>query len=468
MKIDASFKKKINNCVVRIVAEVMNINWNIPYMLERPLKGQGSGFFIDNKGHILTCAHVVNGAKNIYIEIPNISSDKYECTIVGICPFFDIALIKCKNYKSKDYLEIGDSLKINIGKEVIVVGYPASYTLTSSNKNNLKFTVGIISGQQKGLIQTDSAINPGNSGGPLICKNKVIGINSMKLVGDSLENIGYAVPINNYKMIKDSFQTNIIYRPNLLFEFNNTDKLVLQKLTNNKCSNGIIVSKIFNHSPLLETYIKKDSIITKINDVEIDNYGLSLNYKWLETNISIDVLLNNFKNNDTLKINYFNNDKHGIANVKLTPFIPPVRSMYPSIEDIPYFIIGAVVFMDLNINHIKNNSTSFLSILSDTEELLKPHLIVSFVFPNSKIDILNNITKDNLITKVNNIDVCCLNDFKKALNKLIIINNKEYIKIESDKGRSIIMLVEDLIGQDILFSNQYGYSLSDFHKKYIK
>ena len=142
--------------------------------------------------------------------------------------------------------------------------------------------------------------------------------------------------------------------------------------------------------------------------------------------------------------------------------------MYPSIETIPYFIIGAVVFMDLNINHIKNNSTSFLSILSDTEELLKPHLIVSFVFPNSKIDILNNITKDNLITKVNNIDVCCLNDFKKALNKPIIINDKLYIKIESDKGKSIIMLIDDLIEQDILFSNQYGYSLNEFHKKYIK
>ena len=64
--------KKINNAVVRIIAEDIDINWRLPYLLEEPMKGQGTGFFIDNKGHILTCAHVVNGAKNIIIEIPNI------------------------------------------------------------------------------------------------------------------------------------------------------------------------------------------------------------------------------------------------------------------------------------------------------------------------------------------------------------------------------------------------------------
>ena len=69
MEINNKLKKKINNSVVRISAEEININWNIPYFLEEPSKGQGTGFFIDKVGHILTCAHVVSGAKNIYIEI---------------------------------------------------------------------------------------------------------------------------------------------------------------------------------------------------------------------------------------------------------------------------------------------------------------------------------------------------------------------------------------------------------------
>ena len=201
----------------------IDINLNLPYIRQEPSKGQGTGVFIDNKGHILTCAHVVKGAINLYIEIPSLGSEKYNAIVIGICSQFDIALIKCTNYKSKIYIELGDSNNVDVGMQVMVVGYPVSNT-TSSNSNNLKFTTGIIKGQQNGMIETDSTINPGNSGGPLFCNDKIIGINSMKLKGDGLENIGFAIPINNYKIIKDCFKDKIIYRPNLLFEYNNTNK----------------------------------------------------------------------------------------------------------------------------------------------------------------------------------------------------------------------------------------------------
>jgi len=105
MKFDNTIRKKIGHSVVRIFAESININWKIPYLLENPSKGQGTGFFIDSK-HIITCCHVVDGAKNVYIEIPDISTEKIKCTIVGLCPNFDIALLKTESYKSKYYLTI--------------------------------------------------------------------------------------------------------------------------------------------------------------------------------------------------------------------------------------------------------------------------------------------------------------------------------------------------------------------------
>lgn len=471
MEIDNKFKKLINKCVVRIIAEDININWSVPYLINEPSKGQGTGFFIDNKGHILTCSHVVNAAKNVYIEIPEISSDKYECDIIFICPQFDIALLKTKKYKSKEFLLLGDSDKLSVGKEVQVVGYPVSFSSSSSNVNNLKYTVGIISGQQKGLIQTDSAINPGNSGGPLFCNGKIIGINSMKLVGDSLENIGYAIPINNYKVIKND-KNKIIYRPNLLFEFNNTDKSIVKELTNNKVNNGIIISKIYNSSILENTELKKDCIITEINNIKIDNYGLTENYKWLGTSISIDVLLNTFSNNDTITIKYYNTDaKLCSVKIKLIPLIPQVRLMYNTFEDINYFILGGIIFMDLCANHLINldrNKMELFYLMTKPEELLKPRLIISYIFPNSKIDILNNISSGNFVIKVNNISVDSLEQFKKTLHKPIIINNKKYIKIESENEKSIMLSIEDIIAQDVLFSEIYKYELNDFHKKYIK
>jgi S1-C subfamily serine protease len=109
MKIDNNFKKKINKCVVRIIAEVIDINWNIPYLLEEPSTVQGTGFFINSKGDILTCAHVVDSSKNLYIEIPFFGSDKYKCEVITIVPQFDIAIIRCLEYKNKDFLELGNS-----------------------------------------------------------------------------------------------------------------------------------------------------------------------------------------------------------------------------------------------------------------------------------------------------------------------------------------------------------------------
>jgi len=469
MEIDNKFKKKINNCVVRIIAEDIDINWKLPYLTEEPSKGQGSGFFIDTLGHILTCAHVVNYAKNVYIEIPSIGSDKYQCDIIGICPEFDIALLKTKIYKPTDFMDLGDSEKLNVGREVQVVGYPVSF----SNVNNLKYTVGIISGQQKGLIQTDSAINPGNSGGPLFCNNKVIGINSMKLVGDSLENIGYAIPINYYKIIKNDFKEKIIYRPNLLFEYNNTDKNIIKELTNGKCSKGIIVSKILDGSLLNKngSNIKIGSIITEIDGMKIDNYGLTDNYKWLGTNVNIDVLLNNYKNNDIMTIKYYNDDKLEVSKIALEPFIPPIRTIYTTFENVDYFIIGGVVLMNFSVNHLSNidkTSINLLYTVSKVEELLKPRVIISFIFPNGKVNILNNIVKNTFLVKINDIKIKTIHDIKKALKKPLLINEKEYIKLETEDGKYVILSIEEVIKEDLLFSQIYKYPLDDFHMKYIK
>lgn len=465
MKISDVLKKKINSCVVRIIAEDININWNIPYLLDEPSKGQGTGFFINKKGYILTCAHVVNGSKNLYIEIPFLGSDKYQCEVLSIVPHFDIALIRTIDYKPSCFVELGNSDKLVVGTEVQVVGYPVSFSSSSNNSNNLKFTTGIISGQQKGLIQTDSAINPGNSGGPLFCNNKVIGINNMKLVGESLENIGYSIPINYYKIIEKNINQKIIYRPNLLFEYNNTNKHILKDLTNGKVEKGIIVSKILKGSPLENTNIKKDTIITGINDYSLDNYGLTDNYKWFGTNINIDILLNKFKNDEVITIKYFQDGKIATTKVKLFEFVSPIRIMYPVFEEISYFIIGGMIFMNFCGNHILNINNSNLNLLCsvmNSEESLKEKLYLSFVFPNSSTNILNNLHTHDFISKVNNINVCNIDSLKKALKKPLIINNKKIMKFEEENGKSILLEVDEIIKQNKVFSNTYKYPIFDF------
>ena len=102
-------KTNINKSVVRIFSEIISVNPMIPFDSLPPKRSQGTGFFINNKGYILTCAHVVDSAINVIIDIPNISTEKIKCEILYIVPKFDLALLKTVNYKNKNWLELGNS-----------------------------------------------------------------------------------------------------------------------------------------------------------------------------------------------------------------------------------------------------------------------------------------------------------------------------------------------------------------------
>jgi hypothetical protein len=358
-----------------------------------------------------------------------------------------------------------------VREEVYVIGYPTSNSKSSRNGNNLKYTVGIINGQQKGLIQTDATINPGNSGGPLLYNNKVIGINSQKLVGDSLDNIGFSIPINNYKIIKNDFKQKIIFRPNLLFEYNNGDSDIIKMITKKKATKGIIVSRIFENSVLQNSNLQVGSIITEIDNIQINNYGLTDNYRWIGTPINIETLLNNYKNNDVMKIKYYNNDKKEVSRIKLLPHIYPTRNIYSIFEKVDYFILCGVVFMNFSLNHVvtRNYINVFLEYaISSEEELLKERVIISFIYPNGKINILNNIKQDTFLESINDIEIKKISDIMNALNKPILINGKEFLKIKSSNQKFVTIPIEDVIQEDINLSKLYNYKLNDFHYKYIK
>ena len=182
-------------------------------------------------------------------------------------------------------------------------------------------------------------------------------------------------------------------------------------------------------------------------------------------------LINNFKNNENITIKYFNKNKIERVKVQLKPIIFPLRLVYSSFEKIDYFIISGVILMNLTYNHVYNNYSNNISILCNTlktKNRLKSKIIVSFVIPNSKANIINNIVETNIITKINDIDVSSINELKKAIEKTLIINKKEYIKIESDNGKYLLMELKKCIEQDLLFSNIYNYPLTDFHKKYAE
>jgi S1-C subfamily serine protease len=457
--IDKELKKYINKSIVRINAEVIDININIPYELETPRKGQGTGFFINNKGLILTCAHVVDAAKNIYIEVPNISSKKYLCHIITICPEFDLALIQTDEIFNQHFLKLGDSLKLNSGDKVFAVGFPKNFSRI--NVNNIKYSDGIISGHQDGLIQTDTAINPGNSGGPLFYKDKVIGINSRKLVGDDVSNIGYAVPIHCFHSINNAkeWKNKIIYRPALEAILNNTNENIVKLMTNKKEKEGIYISKIFKNSILDQLKIPENSILVKFDKYHIDNYGYT-NFRWLGEKVHLNNILNNFKKDQKIPIVLYHQNKKMSKNITLNEYIPPIKLIYPNLETVAYYIIGGAIFMDLTLNHIQSNLEIFVKL--DKDELRNKILICSFVFPNSMADILNNLKKGDIIDKINDHKVEDVSQLKKALKSPINYNKNKFFKVETKNNKVSLFEFTQLKKHDENLAKLYRFQSDNF------
>ena len=165
--------------------------------------GLGSGFVIDQEGHILTNNHVIKDADAVKVKL----SDKreFEAKVVGNDPETDIAVLKIEASNLQPVI-LGDSGNLQIGEWVVAAGAPFGLDNT--------ITAGIVSAkgravsqgsQYEDFIQTDAAINVGNSGGPLInLDGEVIGINTMIISrSGGSQGIGFAIPINIAKGVAD-------------------------------------------------------------------------------------------------------------------------------------------------------------------------------------------------------------------------------------------------------------------------
>jgi S1-C subfamily serine protease len=176
----------------------------------------GSGFVIDHAGHILTNAHVVDGAQKIEVTLGNTdNSQPVSAQVVGKDPSTDVALLEVDAPSDQLHpLGLGDSSQLQVGDSVVAIGNPFGLDRT--------VTTGIVSALQReirapngftinNVIQTDAAINPGNSGGPLLgADGRVIGINSQieSAGGGGNVGIGFAVPINTAQEVVQQLLAN--------------------------------------------------------------------------------------------------------------------------------------------------------------------------------------------------------------------------------------------------------------------
>lgn len=166
-----------------------------------PEEGAGSGFVLDQAGHVLTNFHVIEGAQQIEVTLDN--EQTFPAEVVGSDPRFDLAVLKIDApAEILPPVELGESATLRVGQRTIVIGNPFgqfSRTLTTGVVSALDRTLEGQDGRPiSGVIQTDAAINRGNSGGPLLdSSGRVIGINTA-IFSPSGTNagVGFAVPVD--------------------------------------------------------------------------------------------------------------------------------------------------------------------------------------------------------------------------------------------------------------------------------
>lgn len=240
---------------------------------EQRLRGQGSGFIIDRSGIILTNAHVIDGADRVTVTLKD--GRVLEGKVQGEDTVSDLAVVKVEG-GDLPVAPLGDSDQVQVGDWAIAVGNPLGLdnTVTLGIVSTLKRSSAQVGIPDKRLdfIQTDAAINPGNSGGPLLNdRGEVIGINTA-IRADAM-GIGFAIPINKAKSIKDQLaRGEKIAHPYLgvqmttltpeLAEQNNSDPnsaFMVPEI------NGVIVVKVLPNTPAATAGMRRGDVITQID-----------------------------------------------------------------------------------------------------------------------------------------------------------------------------------------------------------
>lgn len=225
----------------------------------------GSGVIVSSDGYLLTNYHVVEQADEIKVTLHNRRT--FKATIIGADPKTDLVVIKI-NAKDLPVASWGDSDNLQVGDFVLAIGNPYGLTHT--------VTMGIISATGRAdvgiadyedFIQTDAAINPGNSGGPLVnIKGEIIGINTAIFSRTGgYQGIGFAVPSNMAKVIKDS----LIKEGKVLRGWIG---IMVQDLTaelaerfNLKEPFGVIITDVTKQSPAYIAGLKRGDIILEFD-----------------------------------------------------------------------------------------------------------------------------------------------------------------------------------------------------------
>lgn len=240
--------------------------------------GSGTGFIIDEDGHIVTNWHVVDGGTKF--EVIYSDGTTHDAELVGSDEVSDLAVVKVEDDVPAT-VAFGDSDALLPGESVLAMGSPlgdfqntVTEGIVSATNRDFPGSTGSNS-QYNNLIQHDAAINPGNSGGPLLNMNgEVVGVNTLGISvddsGQPVQGLFFAIPSNSVeKVVEQIIDNGEVTYPFVGIRFTDNSATVAAQ-NNLPIDTGVVVLDVTAGGPADDAGLQQGDIITKIGEYELN------------------------------------------------------------------------------------------------------------------------------------------------------------------------------------------------------
>jgi len=466
----AEIRSGFKDCVVQIFCHAGEFNWLEPYKSPTQREGAGSGFFIDDKGHIVTNAHVINQAKAITLQIPALGKERLDAKIVGVCFDRDLALLEISKEDLEKikiavgkipYLKLGDSDKVAGGSEIMLLGYPLA-------QQCLKSTKGVVSGREKQLIQIDVPSNPGNSGGPAVnVHGEVIGI----LVAGftDAQNVNYIIQVNELKVVLDSLMNppaNKLVRKPFLGVFYNIGSDSLSKYLGNP-QGGCYITGVYKESLLDKIGIKSGDVIFEVNGHKVDFYG-EIKLPGSEDKISLTDYISFLPLDKEIALSVYRDSVKKDFKFKFTQSkLPEIRLMHPDYEKIDFEVFAGLVVMQLARNHTPYLLMAAPDLIKyeEAKNQTEPVLIVTHVLADSQASRSRILAPGTIITVINGMPVKTLQEYRKAIRKS---TDSGFVTLKTSNDIFAVFDLKKVVQDEMRLPKIYRYPLSNVVEEMIK
>jgi serine protease Do len=270
----------------------------------------GSGVVVRPEGYILTNDHVISGAQDIRVDLPN--KHTYKATVVGADAPSDLAVLKI-GAGGLAVLRLGNSDQVRVGDVCLAVGNPLGVgeTVTSGIISAKGRSTEMGSGSFQDFLQTDAPINKGNSGGALVnTRGELIGINSQILSPNGgFIGIGFAIPSNMARTVMDELMKGGKVRRGML-------GVTIQQITPDLASGlglpkaeGVLVSGLAPGGPAAKAGLQSGDVILKVNGQDVnDSNALRNEIAAMQpgTEVSLTILRNGAEQNVRVQLGELN------------------------------------------------------------------------------------------------------------------------------------------------------------------